>query len=116
MSTIRGKRLEHVVKVGELESLPSELSSSNSQYDPEIVLTEWQIDLNKILDNLSERERVLIEMRFGLNDGVPKTLYEIARVHGVTTTRVNKIINATLDKLSARTDIENNLADLPSLS
>jgi RNA polymerase sigma factor (sigma-70 family) len=115
MSAIRGRQLPQVIQVGKLgEPLPNELPSSTSRYDPEIVLAEWQIDLSKVLDDLSERERACIEMRFGLNDGVPKTLYEIARVYGVTTERVNKIINATLDKLNARTDIEKNYSDFPS--
>lgn len=117
MSAIRGKRLPQVIEVGELgEPLPNELPSSYSMNDPEIVLAEWQIDLKKILDSLSDRERCVIEMRFGLNDGEPKTLDEIAKVYGITRERVRKILDATLDTLSARTDIERNLADLPTLS
>lgn len=118
MSAIRGRMvgLERVVKVGELETLTNNLTPSNSMYDPEIVLTEWQIDLNKVLDDLSARERGVIEMRFGLNDGVPKTLDEIARVYGVTRERIRGIEQIALDRLSARTDLERNLADLPTLS
>ena len=115
MSAIRGRKLPQVIQVGKLgEPLPNELPSSTSRYDPEIVLTEWQIDLNKILDDLSERERGVIEMRYGLNDGVPKTLDEIARVYGVAKERIRKIEKLTLDKLNSRTDIENDYSDLPS--
>jgi DNA-directed RNA polymerase sigma subunit (sigma70/sigma32) len=53
-------------------------------------------------------------MRFGLNDGVPKTLDEIGKVHGVARERVRKLIDSALEKLSARTDLENNLADFPT--
>jgi RNA polymerase sigma factor (sigma-70 family) len=118
MSALRGRRagLERLIEIGEAEPLPTYLPSSNSAYDPEIVLAEWQIDLNKILDDLSVRERNVIEMRFGLNDGVPKTLDEIGKVHGVARERVRKLIDSALEKLSARTDLENNLADLPTLT
>ena len=114
MSAIRGRRVERVIDVGEAEPLPNYLPSSNSKHDPEIVLAEWQIDLNNILNDLTIRERTVIEMRFGLNDGVPKTLDEIGKVHGVARERVRKLIDSALEKLSARTDLENNLADFPT--
>lgn len=116
MSALRGRRIEKVIEVGEAEPLPTYLPSSDSIYDPEIVLAEWQIDLNNILNDLTIRERTVIEMRFGLNDGTPKTLDEIGKVHGVTRERVRKLIDSTLEKLSARTDWEKNLADFPTLT
>lgn len=39
-------------------------------------------EVNRVLTSLSQRERVVLEGRFGLQDGVEKTLEEISRVHG----------------------------------
>ena len=58
-----------------------------------------QEQLAKVLDSLSERERKVIELRFGLDDGHPRTLEEVGREFGVTRERIRQIESKTLCKL-----------------
>lgn len=58
-----------------------------------------QQQLRRILDSLSDRERKVIELRFGLKDGHPRTLEEVGRVFGVTRERIRQIESKTLSKL-----------------
>jgi len=58
-----------------------------------------QEQLREVLDNLSDRERKVIELRFGLLDGHPRTLEEVGRVFGVTRERIRQIESKTLSKL-----------------
>ncbi|MEW6189098.1 MAG: RNA polymerase sigma factor RpoD [Actinomycetota bacterium] len=58
-----------------------------------------QEQLRRVLDTLSERERKVIELRFGLIDGHPRTLEEVGRVFGVTRERIRQIESKTLSKL-----------------
>jgi RNA polymerase primary sigma factor len=51
------------------------------------------------LDQLSERERQVMEMRFGLDDGKPRTLEEVGQTFGVTRERIRQIEAKTLAKL-----------------
>ncbi len=61
--------------------------------------TMLQDQLCKVLDSLSERERKVIELRFGLLDGHPRTLEEVGREFGVTRERIRQIESKTLCKL-----------------
>jgi RNA polymerase primary sigma factor len=58
-----------------------------------------QEQLSKVLDGLAERERRVIELRFGLVDGHPRTLEEVGREFGVTRERIRQIESKTLCKL-----------------
>lgn len=58
-----------------------------------------QEQLREVLDELSERERKVIELRFGLIDGHPHTLEEVGKVFGVTRERIRQIESKTLSKL-----------------
>lgn len=58
-----------------------------------------QEQLSKVLDGLAERERKVIELRFGLTDGHPRTLEEVGREFGVTRERIRQIESKTLAKL-----------------
>jgi RNA polymerase primary sigma factor len=55
--------------------------------------------LHSILNSLSERERAVLEMRFGLKDGESHTLEEVGRAFGVTRERVRQIESKALRKL-----------------
>lgn len=58
-----------------------------------------QEQLAKVLDGLAERERKVISLRFGLEDGHPHTLEEVGREFGVTRERIRQIESKTLAKL-----------------
>ncbi len=54
-----------------------------------------------VLDLLSYRERHVLRLRFGLDDGRPRTLEEVGQVFGVTRERIRQIESRTLAKLKA---------------
>ena len=58
-----------------------------------------QDQLAEVLGSLTERERKVIELRFGLLDGQPRTLEEVGREFGVTRERIRQIESKTLCKL-----------------
>jgi RNA polymerase primary sigma factor len=58
-----------------------------------------QDQLDQVLDNLSVREQRIIQLRFGLTDGHPRTLEEVGREFGVTRERIRQIESKTLAKL-----------------
>ncbi|WP_026411878.1 RNA polymerase sigma factor RpoD [Actinomadura oligospora] len=58
-----------------------------------------QDQLEDILGTLSEREQRIIQLRFGLTDGHPRTLEEVGREFGVTRERIRQIESKTLAKL-----------------
>ena len=58
-----------------------------------------QEQLSKVLDGLAERERKVISLRFGLEDGHPRTLEEVGREFGVTREHIRQIESKTLAKL-----------------
>jgi RNA polymerase primary sigma factor len=58
-----------------------------------------QDQLEHVLDNLSIREQRIIQLRFGLTDGHPRTLEEVGREFGVTRERIRQIESKTLAKL-----------------
>ena len=58
-----------------------------------------QEQISQVLDTLAERERKVIELRFGLADGHPRTLEEVGKEFGVTRERIRQIESKTLAKL-----------------
>src|SRR5215218_1232813 len=60
--------------------------------------------LTKILGSLSERERRVLELRYGLNGEQPRTLDEVGRTFQVTRERIRQIENQSLKKLRALAD------------
>jgi len=61
--------------------------------------TMLQQQLEQLLDSLSEREAGVIRIRFGLGDGMPKTLDQIGDTFGVTRERIRQIESKTMAKL-----------------
>ena len=55
--------------------------------------------LEEILSTLSEREKRVIELRFGLIDGVPKTLEDVGKEFDVTRERIRQIEAKAIRKL-----------------
>ena len=59
-------------------------------------------DVRKLLEivGLSDRERIVIEERYGLNDNIPKTLQDIGDRFGVTRERIRQVQDKALRKLA----------------
>jgi RNA polymerase primary sigma factor len=55
--------------------------------------------IGEVLRSLTPREREVIELRFGLKDGQPRTLDEVARCYGITRERIRQIEARSLLKL-----------------
>jgi RNA polymerase sigma factor (sigma-70 family) len=70
---------------------PFEMASENLRRD----------NVRKALAALPQREREVIEMRFGLTGGRPRTLEEVGRAFNVTRERIRQIENHTLKKLES---------------
>jgi RNA polymerase primary sigma factor len=58
-------------------------------------------DIDRALESLPERERRVIELRFGLHGGRPRTLDEVGRSFGVTRERIRQIEHSTLKTLAS---------------
>ena len=58
-----------------------------------------QDQLERVLCQLADREQRIIQLRFGLTDGHPRTLEEVGREFGVTRERIRQIESKTLAKL-----------------
>jgi RNA polymerase primary sigma factor len=87
--------------IGEEESelgdfIPDEMAES--PFDT-ATLSLRREDVQRALDSLPERERLVIELRFGLRGEQPYTLEEVGQAFGVTRERIRQIENTTLKKL-----------------
>src|SRR5262245_57526425 len=69
--------------------------------DEQASLSLRREDIERALDSLPERERKVIELRFGLKGEQPCTLEEVGRAFGVTRERIRQIENNTLKKLES---------------
>jgi RNA polymerase primary sigma factor len=83
------------------ESELGDFVADESSEEPFEVATEnlQREDIQRALDALPERERQVIELRYGLRGHEPLTLEEVGRAFGVTRERVRQIENNTLKKL-----------------
>ncbi len=106
-------------KIRELENATAKMSSFEAPIgesgegqvkdiveDQNLIAADEQLEmfLNKeralsFLEVLGEREKTIIVMRFGLNDGDPKTLSDIAKTLGISRERVRQIEATTLEKI-----------------
>jgi len=78
----------------ETEPLPDEIAEGELR----------KAALCRVLGMLSERERKVLELRYGLNGEHPRTLDEVGRTFNVTRERIRQIENQSLKKLRALSD------------
>ncbi|NPA12562.1 MAG: RNA polymerase sigma factor RpoD/SigA [Aquificae bacterium] len=85
---------------GEEMTLLDVLSKKGTEdVEKEIVEESLHKELDKLLKVLDERERTIIEHRFGLNGKEPKTLTEVGELLGISRERVRQIEQRALKKL-----------------
>ncbi len=72
--------------------------SAESPFDSATIIMQKE-NVRRVLAALPDRERQVIELRYGLNGGLPKTLEEVGREFNVTRERIRQIENNTLKKL-----------------
>jgi RNA polymerase primary sigma factor len=109
------ERIEEVVKltqepisleltVGSKEdtSLEHYITNEDAVSPEEAVIDSLLHDqIERVMKILTDREQMVIKLRFGLDDGIPRSLEEIGRILGVTRERIRQVEEKALNKLRA---------------
>ena len=131
IAAVVGVPVEKVIELKMLTSRSQTVSLfskiSNGDNDPDTELQDFICDENTNLEEsaldklfygdfrraffnstrIDDRTKQIIALRYGMYDGIPKTLEEVASVYGITRERVRQIINKGLNKLNGDTKIRN---------
>ena len=89
--------------VGDDEATLGDFITDSESVDP-VAAVEMQMlqsQLSAVLGSLPERSAIVVRMRFGLDDGRPRTLDEVGRHLGLTRERIRQIERDTLAELRA---------------
>jgi RNA polymerase primary sigma factor len=89
--------------VGDGDSLYGDMLEDENSEQPDAALAELLrgVELQEALGSLNERMRHVLELRFGLNGRVPKTLEEVGSELGVTRERVRQLESRALRELQS---------------
>jgi RNA polymerase primary sigma factor len=89
--------------VGDGDSLYGDMIEDENSEQPDLALAEVlrTAELQSALERLSDRMRHVLELRFGLTGGIPKTLEEVGSELGVTRERVRQLESRALRELQA---------------
>lgn len=108
MSDLRTVSIHSPLKEGEVGELKDTIPDKNSSTpDKAMQDIEAVFRLMDHLDQLPERDRLVLEMRFGLKGSRPLTLDEVSEKLGRTRERVRQIQNQALDRLKNMVDQDN---------
>lgn len=89
-------------KIGpEADTMLSEFIQDTTSISPDQMASYELLreQFTEVLETLSEREKKVLELRFGLKDSTPRTLEDVGRVFGVTRERIRQIESKALRKL-----------------
>jgi RNA polymerase primary sigma factor len=77
------------------------IEDEEKSYDPEDLVAQKILreHLDSLMENLSERDRLLLKMRFGLFDGAPYTLKELGEIFEITRERARQIEKNVFERL-----------------
>jgi RNA polymerase primary sigma factor len=89
--------------VGDDDAVLGDFITDTDSIDPQaaVEMQMLQGQLSAVLDSLPERSAVVMRMRFGLDDGRPRTLDEVGRHLGLTRERIRQIERDTLTEIRA---------------
>ena len=89
--------------VGDGDSMYGDMIEDENSEQPDTVLADLLrgVELQEALASLNERMRHVLELRFGLNGQIPKTLEEVGNELGVTRERVRQLESRALRELQA---------------
>lgn len=73
--------------------------SDSADAEAAVVASLRHSDVRAVLDTLEEREQDVIKLRYGLDDGMPRTLDQIGRSFGLSRERVRQIEREVMAKL-----------------
>ncbi len=87
--------------VGEENGELSDFIEDVNQLTPEkrVAVDSLKVILSEVLDELTPREARVLRLRFGLEDGLPKTLEEVGKLFSVTRERIRQIEAKAIEKL-----------------
>ena len=92
--------LDSPVGEGEDSSLGNFIEDKNAVAPVDAATRALLVEaVREVLGDLPQREREVVRMRFGLDDGQPRTLKEVGLAFGVTRERIRQIEGKTLTKL-----------------
>ncbi len=83
--------------------IPDEESISPATSAARKILKQY---INEIISDLTPREQKILDMRFGLSDGVTHTLEEVGKVFSVTRERIRQIEAKALEKIRQHQHVE----------
>jgi len=100
-STRRTVSLDSPLSESSPDATISDLLPDEEQSSPEdeLLVNSDKESLEKVLNTLTEREKLVIQLRYGLNDGTEYTLADIGRRLGISRERVRQIEDEALRKL-----------------
>ncbi len=100
--------LESPVGEDDEDSMLSDFIKDETSLSPDQIANAALLKdhINEILVDLTERERKILSMRFGLDDNIQHTLEEVGKVFGVTRERIRQIEAKALDKIRAHEKIK----------
>jgi RNA polymerase primary sigma factor len=89
--------------VGDDEAVLGDFIHDVDSIDPQAAVETQMLhgQLSEVLDSLPERSAIVMRMRFGLDDGKPRTLDEVGRFLGLTRERIRQIERDTLAEIRA---------------
>lgn len=90
-------------------SLSEVIEDEKQNVEREVIDSELKNDIKRALDNLKEKEKNVIVLRFGLEDNPKKTLEEIGNLYGVTKECIRQIEKRALNKIASLEFARNNL-------
>jgi RNA polymerase primary sigma factor len=93
--------LEKPVGEGEEDSTLGEFIEDKKSLSPDQIASRKLVrdKLRAIIADLQPREQKILKLRFGLEDGIPRTLEEVGREFGVTRERIRQIEAKALDRI-----------------
>ncbi len=74
--------------------------------DEQAQISDLFSSIPHLLEHLDERERRILQHRFGLNNTKPKTLEELGKILGFSKERIRQLEDLAINKLRAKNDIE----------
>ncbi|MBT6056362.1 MAG: sigma-70 family RNA polymerase sigma factor, partial [Planctomycetaceae bacterium] len=87
-------------------------SGSDFSLEDEILNKEHTSALSSHLNELSSKERLIIELRYGLNDGYQRSQRSISKIFNVSSERVRQIEAKALEKLRRAAESEAMLPEI----
>lgn len=75
------------------------IEDENSSVEDAIIQKTMRDSIDEIISDLDEREAQIINMRFGMDDGTPKTLEDIGKSMNLSRERVRQLESRAMDKL-----------------